>query len=123
MNKRKRIKIILIVLGVFVGIICAGLFYIGLRWKPILRNTIENTVVNVSDSLYKIKFSDININLFTGSVLLTDVELNKDSLIYEEMIKKRIAPENTFDLKIKQLRINELNPLKVYFKRYLDIDN
>ncbi len=123
MNKKKRYKIILIVAGSIISILCAGIFFIGLRWKPILRNTIENTVINVSDSLYNINFSDIDVNLFTGSVSLSNVELSKDSLIYEKMIKQRIAPENTFNLKIKQLHISNLKPFQVYFKRYLDIQD
>lgn len=122
-NKKKKVRTGFVVSGILVTVFVSATFYIGLRWKPILKNTLENTVLNVSDSLYNVHFSDISINLFSGSVYLTGIEITPDSSIYQRMITNKTAPENIFSLKIKQLDIRKIKPFKVYFERNLDINN
>src|SRR5690606_25427280 len=38
------------------------------------------------------------------------------------MISQRIAPENIFELKVRKLELEDINPWDVYFKRNLDMD-
>ncbi|ADY54102.1 hypothetical protein Pedsa_3573 [Pseudopedobacter saltans DSM 12145] len=120
-KKKHKLKLFAIVLAIVTFIIvCSGII-IAIRWKPILTKTIQNTVLEVSDNLYQVKFADISLNLFTGSVYFKKLEIKADSNVYRGMIKKGIAPENIFNLKIKELTIKNIKPLKVYLKRYLDV--
>lgn len=120
-KKRHQLKRLVIVLSIIAFIFVGAVLFIAFRWKPILTNTIENTVLNVSDSLYKVHFSDIDLNLFTGSVYFKNIDIKADSNVYFKMIKQGIAPENIFNLKIKELNIKNIKPIKVYLNRKLDI--
>lgn len=121
LKKRQRLKIAVIATVIATLIFISGGLFIAFKWKPVLKQTIQNTVLEVSDSLYHVEFDDIKLNLFTGSVYFKKLEINADSNIYQQMIKNRTAPENIFNLKIKELTIKNIKPLKVYFNRKLDI--
>lgn len=110
---------------IFIGIILlitSAAFYISWKWKPFLTKTIQNVVIDASDSLYRIKFADIQVNIITGSAYLDSIELIPDTLIYKKLISQRKAPENLFELKIKNLGLENVRPLKVYFQKKLAID-
>ena len=71
-------------LGIFAFIFLvavAAAIYINNKWRPLLTETIQNTVIQTSDSLYRVKFSNIKINLLTGSAYLDSVVIYPDTLI------------------------------------------
>lgn len=124
-QQTSRHKLIKRIAGIFIAIIllltCAT-FYISWKWKPLVTKAIQNVVIDASDSLYRIKFADIQVNIITGSAYLDSIELIPDTLIYRKLIAKRLAPENLFELKIKNLGLQNVRPLKVYFQKKLAID-
>jgi hypothetical protein len=124
-NSSKKHKILKWLAGIFIFIFLAvgGMaLYLSNKWKPMLKTAIENTVLNASDGLYKIKISDINVNLIGGSAFLDSIEIYPDTAVYRKMISQRIAPENIFELKIRKLDLENIKPWDIYFKRNLDMD-
>lgn len=109
------------IVSVFI-LLSVAAWYINNRWKPIITDVIKNTLVGATDSLYKVEFSDIEVNILTGSVTIDDIEIAPNLVIYQKMIRQRIAPENIIDLKISKLSIKNANPIKVYRLRKLDIN-
>lgn len=108
---------------IFIAVIITGAtIYLSIKWKPLLKTAIENTVLNVSDSLYQIEVSDIKVNLFSGSAYLDSIDIYPDTFIYQKMIAQRIAPENIFELKIRNLGLENISAWDIFFKRNLDMN-
>lgn len=123
--KPQKFLILKWLLGIFLGVIFLlgiGAYYLNKQWKPLLTNILQKTVTDVSDSLYKVKFSDIRINVLTGSAYLDSIHIYPDTAIYSKLIAQKKAPENLFELKISNLGLKNVHPSKIYFDRKLDID-
>jgi len=124
-NSSKKHKILKWVGGILIFVFLAiggTALYLSNKWKPMVKTAIENTILNASDSLYRIKISDIKVNLITGSAFLDSIEIYPDTAVYQKMIAQRIAPENIFELKIRKLDLENISPWDIYFKRNLDMD-
>ncbi|OAQ38927.1 hypothetical protein A5893_12885 [Pedobacter psychrophilus] len=123
---RKKHTLLKWIAGIFIVILiiaAAAAWYINNQWKPLLTNVIKNTFTDTTDSLYRIDFSDISVNILSGSVTVDSVSIKPDLDVYQKMIKQGIAPENLISLKIYKLSIKNANPIKVYRQKKLDIKN
>jgi hypothetical protein len=123
--KRKRtiFKWIAFIVLFFLLIITATGWYLNKQWRPILKEVISNTLIDASDSLYQVKYSNINVNIVTGNVVVDSLELIPNLNVYQKLINKGIAPENLVALKVLKLSLKRINPLKIYKERKLDIKN
>lgn len=122
-KKHKTLKWIAIVVGVFFLLAGGAAWYINLKWKPLLTNAIQNALIDASDSLYTVKYSDIEVNILTGSAIVDSIEISPNLVIYEKLKAAHIAPENIFSLKVFKLSLKNIKPLKVYQQKKLDIKN
>jgi hypothetical protein len=112
--------------GVFIVVLiiaASAAWYINNQWKPLLTNIIKNAFTDTTDSLYRIDFLDISVNILSGSVTIDSVSIKPDLGVYQKMIKQGLAPENLVSLKIYKLSIKNANPIKVYRQKKLDIKN
>ncbi len=121
-SRKKWPRILIIIFVSVLSIVTLFAFVINRYWKPLLSNVIKNTIVNATDSLYHINFSDIQINIITGSVTVDNITFLPDTAVYRKMVMNNIAPENIVELKINRLTINNAKPFKVYFYRKLVIN-
>lgn len=111
---------------VFIAVLiiaASAAWYINNQWKPLLTKIIKNTFIDATDGLYHISFSDISVNILSGSVTIDSVFVKPDLDVYQKMIKQGLAPENLITLKIYKLSIKNANPIKVYRQKKLDIKN
>lgn len=121
--KNTVLKWVITIIGIFI-LLAGGLaWYINLKWKPLLTTAIQNALIDASDSLYTVKFSDIEVNILTGSAIVDSIEITPNLAIYEKMKLARTAPENIFSLKVFKLSLKNVKPLKVYQQKKLDIKN
>ena len=118
MEKRKIKPVWKWVIGIFAGLlflsISAG-WYLTWRWKPILDKQLKEAVLSATDSLYRVDYDDISINILTGSLNLHNFRLISDSLVYQEMEEALNAPDNRFDVNVSQVRIRGFNISKAIF--------
>ncbi|MBD3750106.1 MAG: hypothetical protein IE931_11490 [Sphingobacteriales bacterium] len=121
-KKRLRFLKLTLVIVVISGIIL-GFFawYLNRQWRPRLKQTIQNTLIDASDSLYRVDFKNIGVNILTGTVNVDSIFIRPNLRVYQQMRKKGIAPENIFELKITKLILKKVNPVKVYRYRKLEI--
>ena len=96
-------------------------WYINVQWRPILSSALKKTVIDATDSLYSVYFSDIRVNIITGSVSIDSISFKPNLAIYKKLIAKGLAPENLIDLSISNLLLKNVNPLKVYKYKKLAI--
>lgn len=122
-KKHKTLKWIAAIIGIIILLAGGIAWYINLKWKPLLTTTIQDALVDASDSLYTVKFSDIEVNILTGSAIVDSIEISPNLDVYEKMKASQNAPENIFSLKIFKLSLKNIKPLKVYQQKKLDIKN
>ncbi len=122
-KKHKLLKWFAGVTGFLILIAVGAAWYLNNHWKPLLTSLLQNTVTDATDSLYHIKFSNIQVNILSGGVILDSIEIAPDSVIYQKLIRQGDAPENLISLKLAKLSLKNVKPLKVYWKRKLDIKN
>lgn len=96
-------------------------WYLSVRWKPILDQQLKEAVLSSTDSLYRIEYEDLSLNLLRGSAKLKNLKLISDSLVYAELEKRMEAPDNVVDAEVELLRINGLNIRKAVLGHSLDI--
>jgi hypothetical protein len=93
------------------------------HWKPILQKQLEDLVLNSSDSLYHITYSDFDLNITSGNATLSDFKLIPDKTVYNRMVAQKKAPDNLFTLSVKKLVIKNVGAKKAYQEKILNIDN
>ncbi|RZL39610.1 MAG: hypothetical protein EOP00_27690, partial [Pedobacter sp.] len=57
----------------------------------------------------------------TGSLALRDVTLTPDTLVFDSLKTKQLAPAHTFELKLKKLQITGVGILTAYFKKQVNV--
>ena len=109
------------IFGVLILILAFVVMFLNARWKPMLTEKIKQGVYNGSNHLYKIDFKSINLNIITGSLALRDVTLTPDTLVFDSLKIKKLAPAHTFELKLKKLQITGVGILTAYFKKQVNV--
>ena len=93
------------------------------KWKPLLQQQLKDMVLNSSDSLYRIEYSDFDLNLSSGNATLSDFKLIPDSAVYEKLVALKKAPDNLFILGVKKLTIKNVGAKKAWQEKILEISH
>jgi hypothetical protein len=96
--------------------------YLGAKLKPIFTAKIKELVLETTNDLYRIEFSEVNVNALTGISSLTDVIIIPDTAVYHRMIANRKAPNNLYHIKLKKLAIRNFHPWRLWRYKRLNID-
>ena len=113
------------VIGVLVFLFVAataGTWYLSRHWKPLLDQQIREAVVQSSDSLYRVSYDDLDLNLLTGNLLLSNFELVPDTAVYQRLKLAQTAPDNTYHIRVARLRVRHFHPWQAVMGRRLQID-
>lgn len=113
-------------LGALLGIILLLTVLSGLinrYWSPILAKKVHSVVLSSSDSLYHADFSDAELHVLRGQLIIYNLNITPDTAVFRRRKLQHIAPNNLFVLHVKRLILNHIHPFRLYFKRKLDIGN
>lgn len=109
------------ILIVLIGLILVLGMSINLYMSPILANKLRSTVLNSSDSLYRINFTKAELHVLQGKIVIFNIDLEPDTNVYHQRHKLHTAPNNLYHLHIKKLVLRHIHPFRLYFSRKLDI--
>lgn len=90
--------------------------------KPIVKAQIRELMLDATDSLYHIEFSDVTTNFITGAAALTNVKITPDTNVFKQLIVEKKAPNNLYYIELKELRIKQFHPLRILQRKKLNID-
>ncbi len=76
---------------------------------------VQKSFYKLTDSSYTISFNKINVNILTGSVLMTDFSLKPDTAYY--YTKKEKLSKNFYELYLDTLQINRVGILSLISKK------
>lgn len=96
------------VLLFFIGI-GSAIWYYSHNWKPILEHRLQEVVKNATDSLYRLSYADLDLNIALGSVTLRNAELAPDSAVYQDMVRRQTAPNNRYHIKVESLKVRRFS--------------
>lgn len=94
---------------------------INLYWSPILARMVKKMVLSSSDSLYNVNFSDAELHVLQGKIVIFNADLYPDTSVYNRLKKQNLAPNNLYHLHFKRLVLRHIHPFKLYFQKKLDI--
>lgn len=119
--KHKWQKISLAILLGFTLLILLLSLFVNSYWSPILEARVKDIVATSSDSLYTVDFSSAELHVLRGTIVIFNITLKPDIVVYNSRKKARLAPNNLVELHIKKLVLSRIHPFRLYFRNKLDI--
>jgi hypothetical protein len=113
---RKHWKRGLLIVGVLILIVILTAAYLGQRWNKQIRIQLRTYVQEMSDSLYILKYADLQLNPLTGSLTLEKVSLVRDSAVYEKLKAEHRAPQFLYTVAADQVQLRYFKVWR-YFQR------
>jgi hypothetical protein len=120
--KRYWQKIVLSVFLILIAIVLVLGYFFNEHWSPILADKFHATILKNTDSLYNADFSSAEFHLFQGKIVIFNITLKPDTIVYNRRKKQGLAPNNLLEIHLNRLVINHVHPFKLYFKHVLDIE-
>lgn len=114
-------KILASVLLVFLFLITVVAYFVNRYWSPILADKVRSTVLTSTDSLYHADFTDADLHIVQGKLVIHNLTLKPDSAVYQRKLRMGLAPNNLYTLKVKRIIFKRIHPLKLYYHKQLDI--
>ncbi|MFB6455651.1 hypothetical protein ACE38W_10305 [Chitinophaga sp. Hz27] len=111
----KGLKVLLIVLGALIILILGLGIYLNIHWNKTIRSELKSYVHDISDGLYIAEFKEVRLNVFTGSLTVEKASMRLDTVVYEKMLALHIAPAETYQFTVEELRLKYFRPLR-YFR-------
>ncbi len=96
-------------------------WYYSRNWHPIVEAKLKEVVHNATDGLYSLKYDELDLNIGLGNATLYKAELIPDSAVYQEMIARKVAPNNRYHIKIKALKVRRFSLMDVLSSQKLNI--
>jgi hypothetical protein len=119
--KRKWHKVTVAVSLILISLVFAFSVFVNSHWSPILAKKLKEVVASSSGGLYSVDFSSAELHVLRGSIVFYNITLKPDTAVYNSKKKLHLAPNNLVELHIKRLTLSHIHPLKLYFKKKLDI--
>lgn len=119
-------KIWLWIVGIIVvisGIIAGVAWYFGRQWKPMLDRQLKQMVLEATDSLYSVDYSGFTLNLVSGNIHVKNFRLIPNKEVYRKLVELKKAPDNVFDLQVKELVVRNFHPKRLYSEKKLNINS
>jgi hypothetical protein len=98
-------------------------YFAGDKWKPLLQAKLKEMILKSTDSLYRIEYSDFDLNLASGDATLSDFKLIPDTNVYNRLVEQRKAPDNLFTLWVDKLTIKNVGAKKAYQDKVLNVSS
>jgi hypothetical protein len=96
--------------------------YFGNKLKPIIKAELKDLVLNATDSLYTVEFSDLSLNLLTKGATISDVKFIPDTNVFKRLIALKKAPNNVYYIRLKTLSIKNFHPKNLFKFKKLNVD-
>ncbi len=114
---------------VFASLLCVGIglfFFLKHRklddFQPGLKQHLQKLVRQASQGLYTIEADKVNIDIINSRVILSNVTIKHDSLVYQQLLKEKKAPADLFKLHLTSLAIDGLLPEDVVKKKDISLN-
>lgn len=108
-KKRKVLKIIFIAI---IFIVVGGFFanwYLKNKLESYLRDVLRKEVSQATDGFYNMEFADLSVGFLDGSLLIKDVQLTPDTLVFNSWAAKDSLPSTYFKVYVGSIHFEGIN--------------
>ncbi len=115
-SRKPYVKWLLWLLGIGATVfllVLAVSFWLPRYFKRELDSALKEAVVSASDSLYRISYDDIAINIPLGNAEVHGVRLVPDSAVYQRRLARKNAPDDLFELRADQVGLSGVSLYKL----------
>ncbi|RFZ81214.1 DUF748 domain-containing protein [Mucilaginibacter terrenus] len=114
-------KVLLIVFTILLLLVFIPALLINHYWSPILSDKVKTAILEKTDSLYRVDYTNASLHVLKGEVIFYDITLTPDTAVYRRKVKQGFGPNNLYKLHVKRLVVSHIHPFTLYFKKKLDI--
>lgn len=112
----------ILIAGIAIIILIAGaLLYFKFRklddFEPQIKAKLQKVVHDASGGLYNLEVEKINADVVNSRIILSNVRISYDSLVYKQIRDAKDAPADVFDITLSSLAIDGLTPADLIKKR------
>ncbi|WP_291911633.1 hypothetical protein [Chitinophaga sp. CB10] len=111
----KALKVTGIILGVLIILILGTAWYLNQHWNKLIRTELKSYVQDLSDSLYRIEYKDVRLNVLSGSVTVEKASMLLDTPVYRKMLANQTAPSSIYLISVEKLELKYFKPWR-YFR-------
>ncbi|WP_439698590.1 hypothetical protein ACFGVS_10605 [Mucilaginibacter sp. AW1-7] len=107
--------------AILVVILIAVVLFLNSFLSRTLSSKFKEVVLKGTDSLYRVNFSKLDLNVFNGSAVLHDITFTPDTAVYHRLQQAGDAPGHLMELKVKRLEASGAHPLDIWLHKKIEV--
>ncbi len=126
--KKKLLSLTGIIILILILIVAGGIWYWNTHKKKIIRDKLETAIREKSDGLYKVDYTNLEMDEASGNLSVSSFILKYDSLKYVQLEKEKNAPYLLFTITIPHIKVTGVETPRALLEkeitgRHLAIEN
>lgn len=113
--KKALLSIIILIL-----LVLGAAWYIGQRWNRQIQWQLKAYIQEMSDSLYTLRYADLNLNPITGSLSLEKVSLVRNPDVYKRLQDEQRAPKLIYSFTADRVSLSYFRVWRYFMKKELN---
>lgn len=114
-------KIVIICMAILAILSLAVVLFLNVFLSKTLSSKLKEAVLKGTDSLYRVNFSKLDINVFSGEAVLYDIAFTPDTALYHRRQQAGNAPQHLLELKVKRLEVSGAHPLDIWLHKKIEV--
>lgn len=116
---KKHGKKALIIIGALLLVLAGGALYLSQHWSRQLRVQLKDYVREMSDSLYVLRYDQVDLNILKGRLSISNVSLVTDSAVYKSLRQQQKAPAVLYAFSADHLHLTFFKVWRYFLKKEL----
>lgn len=113
-------KKVLLSIIILILLVLGAAWYIGQRWNKQIQWQLKAYIQEMSDSLYTLRYADLNLNPITGSLTLEKVSLIRDPDVYKRLQEEQRAPKLIYSFTADEVSLSYFKVWRYFMKKELN---
>ncbi|MBW8685769.1 AsmA family protein [Chitinophaga rhizophila] len=110
---------ILLTFFILIFLILGAAWFIGQRWNRQIQWQLRSYIQEMSDSLYTLRYADMDLNPITGSLSLEKVSLIRDEKVYKQLQEQQKAPKLIYSFTADRISLSYFRVWRYFMKKEL----
>lgn len=112
-------KKVLLAFIILILLILGASWYVSQRWNKQIQWQLRSYVQEMSDSLYTLRYSNLDLNLLTGSLTLDKVSLIRDPDVYKRLQEQQKAPKLIYSFTADKVSLRYFKVIRYFMQKKL----
>lgn len=113
-------KKVLLSIIILILLVLGAAWYIGQRWNRQIQWQLKAYIHEMSDSLYTLRYADLDLNPITGSLTLEKVSLVRNPDVYKRLQDEQRAPKLIYSFTADRVSLSYFRVWRYFIKKELN---